>query len=101
MILITPKCGVPDIMNVGCSDDGFEYFRNWMISRGKEVYYAAKENPDSLISEYVEGKEYYDLEDFWYVALTAFKNKTDKELNDRTLFTCQSKCHTLQVSHTL
>src|ERR1044072_7914663 len=33
------------IMNGGCSDDGFEYFRNWVISRGKDVYYKAKENP--------------------------------------------------------
>ena len=70
------------IMNGGCSDDAFEYFRNWVISRGKEVYYGAKENPDNLISEYVEGKEYYDLEDFWYVALTAFNKKTGKELYD-------------------
>jgi len=27
------------IMNGGCSDDGFEYFRNWIISRGKDTYY--------------------------------------------------------------
>jgi hypothetical protein len=70
------------IMNGGCSDDGFEYFRNWIISRGKETYYKAKENPDSLISEFVEGEEYYDFESFWYVALTAFENKTGKELYD-------------------
>tara|TARA_R110002153_G_scaffold49209_3_gene138852 strand:+ start:911 stop:1591 length:681 start_codon:yes stop_codon:yes gene_type:complete len=70
------------IMNGGCSDDGFEYFRNWIISRGKEVYYKAKENPDSLISEFVAGEDYYDFEGFWYVALTAFENKTGKELYD-------------------
>jgi hypothetical protein len=70
------------IMNGGCSDDGFEYFRNWIISRGKDTYYKAKENPDSLISEFVEGAEYYDFESFWYVALTAFENKTGKELYD-------------------
>lgn len=70
------------IMNGGCSDDGFEYFRNWIIARGKETYYKAKENPDSLISEFVEGEEYYDFESFWYVALTAFENKTGKELYD-------------------
>lgn len=70
------------IMNGGCSDDGFEYFRNWVISRGKEIYYSAMENPDNLISEYVEDKKYYDLEDFWYVALTAFNNKTGKDLYD-------------------
>ncbi len=70
------------IMNGGCSDDGFEYFRNWIISRGKDTYYKAKENPDSLISEFLEGEEYYDFESFWYVALTAFENKTGKELYD-------------------
>jgi hypothetical protein len=51
------------IMNGGCSDDGFEYFRNWVISRGKEVYYKAKENPDSLFTEVEDGKE-YDFESF-------------------------------------
>jgi len=70
------------IMNGGCSDDGFEYFRNWVISRGKDTYYKAKENSDSLISEFVEGEEYYDFESFWYTALTAFENKTGKELYD-------------------
>lgn len=70
------------IMNEGCSDDGFEYFRNWVISRGKDTYYKAKDNPDSLVSELVEGEEYYDFEGFWYVALTAFQNKTGKELYD-------------------
>ncbi len=70
------------IMNGGCSDDGFEYFRNWVISRGKETYYSAKENPDNLINEVSEDKEWYEFESFWYVALEAFKEKTGKELYD-------------------
>lgn len=70
------------LMNGGCSDDGFEYFRNWVISRGKDAYYNAKENPDSLISECIEGADFYDFESFWYVALSAFENKTGKELYD-------------------
>lgn len=70
------------IMNGGCSDDGFEYFRNWIISRGKDVYYEAKKNPDSLISQFNENDEFYDFESFWYVALTAFENKTGKDLYD-------------------
>lgn len=70
------------IMNGGCSDDGFEYFRNWIISRGKDTYYKAKENPDSLISEFIEDEEFYEFKSFWYVALTAFENKTGKELYD-------------------
>lgn len=70
------------IMNGGCSDDGFEYFRCWLISRGKNTYYKTKSNPDYLVNEINEGSEFYDFEGFWYVALTAFKNKTGKELYD-------------------
>lgn len=71
------------IMNGGCSDDGFEYFRNWVISRGKTVYDAAKENPDTLISEKENGaEEMFEFESFWYVALEAFKKKTGKDLYD-------------------
>jgi Protein of unknown function (DUF4240) len=70
------------IMNGGCSDDSFEYFRNWVVSRGKDVYYKAKQNPDTLIEQVEEDAEFYDFEDFWYVALNAFKNKTGKDLYD-------------------
>ncbi|MEO5942180.1 MAG: DUF4240 domain-containing protein [Ferruginibacter sp.] len=70
------------IMNGGCSDDGFEYFRNWVISRGKETYYNAKQNPDNLIEEVNEDLEMYEFESFWYVALDSFKQKTGKDLYD-------------------
>ncbi|MEM1122019.1 MAG: DUF4240 domain-containing protein, partial [Bacteroidota bacterium] len=70
------------LMNGGCSDDGFEYFRCWVISRGKETFYEAKENPDILITEVVGDKYDYDFECFWYVALDAFKKRTGKELYD-------------------
>lgn len=70
------------ILNGGCSDDGFEYFRCWVISLGKQSYYNAKTNPDTLIAQVVIGKDYYEFEDFWYVALTAFENKTGEELYD-------------------
>ena len=33
----------------GCSDDGFDYFRAWLIAQGKDTFYNALENPDSLI----------------------------------------------------
>lgn len=70
------------IMNGGCSDDGFEYFRNWVISRGKDVFYNAKQNPDNLISKIDKNAEMYDFESFWYVALEAFKQTTGKDLYD-------------------
>lgn len=69
-------------MNGGCSDDGFEYFRNWVISRGKKTYYNAKQNPDTLIDEVDSDLEMYDFESFWYVALEAFKQKTGQDLYD-------------------
>ena len=70
------------IMNGGCSDDGFEYFRNWVISRGKETYYKARQNPDNLISEADKGADMYEFESFWYVALEAFEQKTGRDLYD-------------------
>ena len=69
------------LMNRGlCRGDGFEYFRNWLISRGKEICYKAKENPDNLITEVSEDKDDYEFEGFWYVALEAFEKKTGKDL---------------------
>lgn len=68
------------IMNGGCSDDGFEYFRNWVISRGKAVYTKAVENPDNLVSSIDKNLEAHEFELFWYVALEAFNNVTGKDL---------------------
>lgn len=70
------------IMNGGCSDDAFEYFRNWLISRGKETFYSAKQNPDNLIDVVNPDEEYYEFEGFWYVALEAFQRTTKTELYD-------------------
>ncbi len=69
------------LMNGGCSDDGFDYFKNWVISRGKEVYYKAKENPDNLSDYYTEEDEDgFDFEGLDYVAVNAFENKTEQDL---------------------
>ncbi len=70
------------ILNTGCSDDGFEYFRRWIISRGKATYYQAKENPDSLIDEVSDDKDYYEFEGFMYVVIEAFLQKTGADLYD-------------------
>ena len=40
--------GAAYIINGGCSDDGFEYFRGWLISKGRRVYEKALSNPDGL-----------------------------------------------------
>lgn len=40
--------GAAYLVNGGCSDDGFEDFRNWLILQGREVFEAALKDPDSL-----------------------------------------------------
>jgi hypothetical protein len=36
------------IMCGGCSDDGFDYFKGWLILQGSQTYQAAVADPDSL-----------------------------------------------------
>ena len=40
--------GAAHIINGGATDDGFDYFRGWLIAQGREVFSAALEQPDSL-----------------------------------------------------
>jgi hypothetical protein len=40
--------GAAYLINGGASDDGFYYFRCWLIGMGRDVYEAAVANPDSL-----------------------------------------------------
>ncbi|GIZ08218.1 DUF4240 domain-containing protein [Flavobacterium sp. UMI-01] len=68
------------IMNGGTTDGGFDYFRCWIISKGKEAYYNALANPDSLINLVKDGQNAYEFEGFWFVAMNAFLNKTDHEI---------------------
>ena len=61
------------VMNGGCSDDCFDYFRGWLISRGKEAYLNAMLNPDSIIDlDLLEEEDYFENEEMLSVALRAF-----------------------------
>ncbi len=70
------------LMNEGCSDDTFDYFRSWLISRGEKTYYEAVKNPDKLIDEVSSDIEIYEFEDLDYVPNTVFENKTELEIHD-------------------
>ena len=72
------------LMKGGCSDDGFEYFRLWVISRGRKVYEAALANPDNLIDYIAEDAEvdFFEFELFWYAAIDAFEEATEADLYD-------------------
>jgi hypothetical protein len=36
------------VINGGCSDDGFDYFRGWLVTQGRDVFDQALADPDSL-----------------------------------------------------
>ncbi|MEV0897151.1 DUF4240 domain-containing protein [Actinoplanes sp. NPDC049802] len=40
--------GAAYLINGGCSDDGFEYFRGWLIAQGRDVFERAVADPDTL-----------------------------------------------------
>lgn len=71
--------GAAYLINGGCSDDGFDYFRAWVISRGKKVYYETWENPENLL-KYISKDDIgeYNGESLMYSASTAYEQKTDE-----------------------
>ncbi|HZC98881.1 MAG TPA: DUF4240 domain-containing protein [Actinomycetes bacterium] len=40
--------GAAYLINGGCSDDGFDYFRGWLLAQGRATWEAAVRDPDSL-----------------------------------------------------
>ena len=67
------------IMNGGCSDDGFRYFRDWLISEGRSIFEKALQDPDSLADlPHIDPAE---LEPFGYVALELYERKSVGELD--------------------
>jgi hypothetical protein len=77
--------GAAYVMNGGCSDDGFRYFRDWLISEGREVFERALANPESLAD--LPHQEDCSLEDYGYVALEAFESAGGNDELDRDMST--------------
>ncbi|RXZ81950.1 DUF4240 domain-containing protein [Paenibacillaceae bacterium] len=44
--------GAAFVIMGGCSDDGFDYFRGWLIAQGEEVFNKVLNNPE-LLNEYL------------------------------------------------
>ncbi len=65
------------------SDDGFEYFRNWLIAQGRVRYETALRDPDSLANAVVEmtptGPS-AEWEGYAYVAPELYRKKTGREV---------------------
>ncbi len=72
--------GAAYLVNGGCSDDGFAYFRAWLISQGNKVYSAALRKPDSLTSGVDPDRDDYEFEDLWYVGREVYEELTGNDL---------------------
>jgi len=63
-----------------CSDDGFVYFRRWIISRGRDAYEALRANPDDLVTLLPEPDQHdscdLDLEEFQYVVSDVWQERS-------------------------
>ncbi|MFC4158477.1 DUF4240 domain-containing protein [Chitinimonas lacunae] len=84
-----PLWGAAFLIGGGCSDDGFDYFRNWLISRGKAQFEAALADPDSLADQ-VREEDYCELEELPYVIVQAWSEKTgqpEREFPERPVET--------------
>ena len=66
------------IINGGCSNDCFDYFRGWLIAQGEAVFHNALHDPETLV-EVVEPEE-AELEEIVYVAQEGYERKTGQEL---------------------
>lgn len=67
------------IIDGGCSDDGFDDFRMWLISRGRDAYDAALRDPETL-AEWQRGEQAIFFETFRAVPREAYAAKTGHDL---------------------
>ena len=74
--------GAASVVHGGASDDGFEYFRVWLISRGQGVFEAVSKDPDNL-ADIIDGDSSgpLEFEEFAYIARSAWETKTGKSFN--------------------
>ncbi len=75
--------GAAHIIMGGASDDGFKYFRAWLVSRGREVFEASRANPDELAAlipaDYDQVPEFEPLA---YVASEVWAEKTGRDVTE-------------------
>ena len=75
------------VLNGGCSDDGFDYFRGWLITQGRDVFERIVADPDSLAevpivrASAADGIE-FDCEETLSIAWNAHVTATGRKLPD-------------------
>jgi hypothetical protein len=66
--------GAAYLMNGGCAEECFRYFRDWLISEGKATFSSALRNPEWLSG--VAKRDSYELEAYGLSAAKAFNGRT-------------------------
>ncbi|WP_432121569.1 DUF4240 domain-containing protein [Streptomyces sp. S1] len=80
-----PLWAAAHVVNGGCSDDGFDYFRGWLIAQGRTTFERVLADPDALAelshvrTAAAEGAD-LDCEDMLSIAWTAHQMATGQEL---------------------
>jgi hypothetical protein len=72
------------IIEGGCSDDGFADFRAGLIGFGREVFYAAVRDPNTLAEQPAHGVD-FSVEEMAYAARRAYESITGEEMPDHDL----------------
>ena len=71
------------VMCGGCGDDGFEYFRAWLIGQGEDVFERAIEDPETLADlPVVDPMMECEFESLIYVAADVYEQQTGEDLYD-------------------
>jgi len=71
--------GASFVINGGCSDDCFDYFRQYLIGHGKDKFYQTLKDPESCVS-WMKSEEEENWEGLQYSAMDAYKQKTGKDI---------------------
>lgn len=71
--------GASYVINGGCSDDCFEYFREYLIAHGKNKFYETSKDPESCVS-WIKSEQEDNWEGIRYSASEAYKQKTGKDI---------------------
>ncbi len=74
-----PLWGAAYVICGGCSDDGFEYFRLWLIAQGRGVYEKSIKDPESLASLTIDEPEELEFEMLLYLPGEVYESKTGEE----------------------
>ena len=69
------------IINGGCSEDGFAYFRAWLIGQGREFFEIVLNHPERAAERVIDGED-AECEAILYACSYAYERKMSQEIPD-------------------